>query len=80
MHEKFYQKALFDTNLCKGIIEKPINLNLSGQNTHQGAAQEPSLTHHAKAVAKGLVQVVADPRGPVTTQWRLSTAPSNTRQ
>ena len=61
MHGKFHRKALFDADLRKGIIEKPINLNLSGQNTHQGAAQEPSLTHHMKAVARGIGQ--ANPHG-----------------
>jgi hypothetical protein len=62
MHEKFHRKALYNTDLRKGIIEKPINLNLSGQNTHQVADQEPSPTHHTKVVARGPGQGSADPQ------------------
>ena len=48
-----------------------------GPNTHVATLQDRSTAHHAKAVARGLGQGVADPRGRATPHRRLSATPSS---
>jgi hypothetical protein len=64
-------KGAFWRWIVQRINRKAHQLKSSRQNTTQGAAQEHSPTHHAKAVVRGLG------RGRPHPMWSLSTTPSD---